>query len=147
MVDTTACEPSARQPDLVIALDAGDRTADAARYCVGTIARPAPSTRRRAELLTGVLLTRAGSEPASADSSPIELRVWSRAEPARVELAGPAQVVGDAARSDRGARLLEEHADSWGVEREGDRARVWFEIRADRVQAPEAPAELAAQPV
>jgi hypothetical protein len=132
----------------VIALDADDRTADAARYCVGTIARPAPSARHRAELLTGALLTRAGSRPARADSSPIELRVWTRAEPARVELAGPAELVGEAAHVEGGAaRLLDRHADSWGVERDGERARVWFEIASDESPAADLGRELAAQPV
>src|SRR5579884_785940 len=128
MSTPAASESSPRRPDLVIALDADDRTADAARFCVGTIARPAPAARERAELLTGALLARAGSVPPLPAGCPIQLRVWTRAEPARVELEGPPELVTAAGGDRDAARLLDEHADRWGVENEGLRARVWFEI-------------------
>jgi len=121
-------------PDFVIALDADERTADAARYCVGTIARPAPSARARAELLTGALLARTHSRHARRHrgSCPIELRVWNRAETARIELAGPPGLLATAA-DDLPARLLDHLADRWGVEGDDARTRVWFELDgADR---------------
>ena len=125
--DTTATE---RAPDFVIALDADERTADAARYCVGTIARTAPAARGRAELLTGALLAGATSarqaharRRARRDSHPVQLRVWSSADPARVELAGPPELA-------NAAPLLDGHADRWGVERDAVGTRVWFEVDA-----------------
>jgi hypothetical protein len=116
-------------PDFVIALDADERTADAARYCVGTIARPVAAARGRAELLTGALLarTRSGRARRHRGSCPIELRVWSRSEAARVEVAGPAGLLPTRA-DDRPARLLDHLADRWGVEGDEARTCVWFEV-------------------
>jgi hypothetical protein len=137
-------------PDLVIALDADERTPDAACFCVGTIARPAPAARERAQLLTGALLARAAHADAASAGRPVELRVWSRSGPARIELSGPAELLDGGVDEDGStARLLEQHADRWGIHFEGARTRVWFEIAVPVARRPggDRGAVLAAQPV
>jgi hypothetical protein len=137
-----------REPDLVIALDADDRTADAARFCVGTIARPAPAARDRAEHLTAALLARSSSRR----RSPIDLRVWGGGETTRVELDAPAELLLtglDERAADDAADLLDRLADRWGLEQAGAEVRVWFEVDGGDADEPFAqrlddPAPLAA---
>jgi hypothetical protein len=139
---TAETDPS---PDLVIAFDADERTADAARYCVRTIALPAAAARARAEQLTGALLARTCPPRRPRHSAPVELRVWRCREGARVELAGSAEALG----AGEPVQLLERLADRWGVEHdERGEARVWFEVDGADVGEPlGAPAlGLAAQP-
>jgi hypothetical protein len=100
-----------------------------ARYCVGQVDSPSPDLRDAAALLASELVTRAVELGPAGDQLP--LRIWMPREVVRVELTVGKNyslpLPGEGAAHYRRV-LLDDLADRWSVERDGDWASVWFEI-------------------
>jgi hypothetical protein len=127
-------------PDLEIAMFPDLCAPRAARYCVGTIERPAPELREAVVLLTSELVSRAVRLHSDSSNELFELRVWMRDDAARVELRGAHELV--CARSPRDAhgdepheedlRLFDALADRWSIDVDERGASIWFEIDRDQ---------------
>jgi len=104
-----------------------------ARRAVQAIAaHVTPGVLRDARLLISEVVTNSVTHSGSDD--PIRLRVWTRSDGVKVEIADggvgfDARSVGarDADEGGRGLMILDAIADRWGVSH-GARARVWFEL-------------------
>jgi hypothetical protein len=138
------------QPDLSVALSAESFAPRLARHAVGSLDRPSPDLRDAVMLLTSNLVARA-CRRARDPSQMIELRAWMPRTVVRVEmntLDDLALAAGDLALTERAGadaepsgqaapdgydrELLDGLADRWGIERDGERTWIWFEI--DRIQ-------------
>jgi hypothetical protein len=131
------------QPDLSVALSAESFAPRLARHAVGSLDRPSPDLRDAVMLLTSNLVARA-CRRARDPSQVIELRAWMPRTVVRVEMnalddlalteraGADAEPSGQAAPDGYDRELLDGLADRWGIERDGERTWIWFEI--DRIQ-------------
>lgn len=103
----------------------------AARYCVGTIERPAPELRDSVVLLTSELVSRSVRLHRPTSHELIELRVWMRSDGARVEVRGTHELVCADLESDvqeDDLLLFDALADRWSIDTDERGASMWFEI-------------------
>jgi hypothetical protein len=120
-------------PDLEISMFPDRCAPRAARYCVGTIERPAPELRESVVLLTSELVSRAVRLRQSTSHELIELRVWMRSDGARVELRGTPELVCAKHQSnvhEEDLMLFDALADRWSIDADERVAAIWFEIYA-----------------
>lgn len=102
-----------------------------ARYCVGTIERPAPELRDSVVLLTSELVSRSVRLHRSKSHELIELRVWMQSSGARVEVRGAHELVCSDPESDvheDDLLLFDALADRWSIDIDERGASMWFEI-------------------
>jgi hypothetical protein len=133
--DTDSGNPSAVNqtrtvtPDLSLTLGMDPYAPRAARYHIAQVDRPSPDLRDAIVLLTSELVTRA-VQLCGSDTEEIELRAWMPADVVRVELHGPRELLGPPGGGERdySVLLLDQLADRWALEPEGDLACMWFEI-------------------
>lgn len=112
------------------------RAPRAARYCVGTIERPAPELRDSVVLLTSELVSRSVRLHRSTSHELLELRVWMGSDGARVEVRGTHELVcanpqpdgheDDVHEDD--LLLFDALADRWSIDTDERGASIWFEI-------------------
>jgi hypothetical protein len=121
-------------PDLTISM-CPDRCAPrAARYCVGTIERPAAAIRESVVLLTSELVSRAVRLRQTGSHELFELRVWIGDAGARVELEAARELVcGPSQLSDPldDLLLVDAFADRWAIDADVHSACIWFEIDSE----------------
>jgi hypothetical protein len=124
-------------PDAVISLRPDSFAPRAARFFVGTVDRPSPDLRDVVVLLTSELVTRAVLLCPSDSDELVELRIWMPAEVVRVELQAACELIHappEPPLPQDGLLLLDDLADRWSVDVQGERGCIWFEI--DRQRAP-----------
>jgi hypothetical protein len=103
----------------------------AARYFVGTVDRPSPDLRDVVVLLTSELVTRAVLLCPSDSDDLVELRIWMPVEVVRVELRAARELIyapPEPASPHDGLLLMDDLADRWSVDVQGEQACIWFEI-------------------
>jgi hypothetical protein len=103
----------------------------AARYFVGTVDRPSPDLRDVVVLLTSELVTRAVLLCPSDCDELVELRIWMPVEVVRVELRAARELIyapPEPASPHDGLLLMDDLADRWSVDVDGEQACIWFEI-------------------
>jgi hypothetical protein len=118
-------------PDLAISMFPDRCAPRAARYCVGTIERPAPELRDSVVLLTSELVSRSVRLRRSKSHELIELRVWIQSDGARVELRAAHELVCANPESDvheDDLLLFDVLADRWSIDADERGASMWFEI-------------------
>jgi hypothetical protein len=118
-------------PDAVISMRPDLYAPRAARYFVGTVDRPSPDLRDVVVLLTSELVTRAVLLCPSDRDEFVELRIWMPAEVVRVELRAARELIyapPEPASPHDGLLLMDDLADRWSVDVQGEQACIWFEI-------------------
>jgi hypothetical protein len=118
-------------PDAVISMRPDLYAPRAARYFVGTVDRPSPDLRDVVVLLTSELVTRAVLLCPSDRDEFVELRIWMPAEVVRVELRAARELIyapPESASPHDGLLLMDDLADRWSVDVQGEQACIWFEI-------------------
>jgi hypothetical protein len=124
-------------PHLMASLRLDTDAPRGARYHVCQVDSPSPDLRDAVMLLTSEIVTRAVRQSHSGEDA-VELRVWMPPDVVRVELVGSTASL---FRPPWGAgphyehSLLDNIADRWSIDVEGDHASIWFEI--DRLDADE----------
>jgi hypothetical protein len=98
---------------------------------VGTVDRPSPDLRDVVVLLTSELVTRAVLLCPSDSDELVELRIWMPVEVVRVELRAARELIyapPEPASPHDGLLLMDDLADRWSVDVQGEQACIWFEI-------------------
>lgn len=122
------------RPDLALSLQLDRYAPRAARYHIAQVDRPSPDLRDAVVLLTSELVTRAVQHCSSTEAN-MELRAWMPAEVVRVELLAPRELLQLPEQPDErdySLLLLDQLADRWAVETDGQPACMWFEIDRHR---------------
>jgi hypothetical protein len=126
-------------PSLAISFSLDDYAPRLARHQVARVGRPSPDLRDAVQLLVSELITRVvPAEPAQAGAR-ADLRTWMTPDLVRVEVWTSASLLersGAAAEAAYDEVLVGRIADRWSVDREDERACLWFEIdRHERSRA------------
>jgi hypothetical protein len=125
-------------PDLAMRLRLDPYAPRAARYQVAQVDRPSPDLRDAVTLLTSELVTSA-VQHCRSEHAVVELRVWMPADVVRIELRAPREDLElpfDGESRDYSLLLLDELADRWSFDEDGDQACMWFEIDRHAHESP-----------
>ncbi len=116
-----------RRPDLAVVMPLDPHTPRSARHSVAQVDHPSPDLRDAVMLLCSEVVTQA-VERAAGET--IEVRVWMPQDVVRVELIASPHGLSKVhhAHSDYASVLLDQLADRWEHESDGETAIVWFEI-------------------
>jgi hypothetical protein len=118
-------------PSLAISISLDDYAPRVARYQVARVDRLSPDLRDAVQLLVSELVSRVVPPDSDQAGARADLRTWMTRDLVRVEVWTSAALLEDAvpeAGPAYGQVLVDRVADRWSVDREDERACLWFEI-------------------